>query len=190
MYIKFAILGFLSLQPMSGYDLKKMFSDSQTVYWAGNNNQIYRTLVDLHKDELVTREVVPQENYPARKVYTLTAKGREVLRQGVLSKPELPQLKHTFLIQLTWADQLSREEINHLLEEYENEVVMELLLALAPKQQEMLTKARTPREAYLWDMIHKNNIRRFEDELNWVRQLRQDLNDQKFLPKKIREHKP
>ncbi|RPI32756.1 MAG: DUF4180 domain-containing protein, partial [Chloroflexota bacterium] len=42
MDIKFAILGYLSWRPFSGYDLKKLFADSAAFYWSGNNNQIYR----------------------------------------------------------------------------------------------------------------------------------------------------
>jgi DNA-binding PadR family transcriptional regulator len=175
MLFKYAILGFLSWQPMTGYDLKKMFEDSLTLYWSGNNNQIYRTLVDLHKQGLVSREIQQQENYPARKVYSITDKGRQDLRQWLLSTPELPQQKHAFLIQLTWADQLLPEELDHLLEEYENEVLMQLLLTRAPKQQELVSQARTSREACLWEMIHENSINRYESELAWVRKLRHKL---------------
>ena len=42
MTIKYAILGLLSWKPFSGYDLKKIFVDSASLYWSGNNNQIYR----------------------------------------------------------------------------------------------------------------------------------------------------
>ena len=41
-------------------------------YWSGNNNQIYKTLVQLHADGLVESEVQQQENYPTRKEYRLT----------------------------------------------------------------------------------------------------------------------
>ena len=44
MTLEYAILGLLSWKPFSGYDLKKIFSDSPIYYWSGNNNQIYRTL--------------------------------------------------------------------------------------------------------------------------------------------------
>ena len=175
MLIKYAILGFLGWQPMSGYDLKKAFEDSRILYWSGNNNQIYRTLVDLHKDELVSLIVEQQDNYPARKVYTITTKGRQELHQWLVSAPEMPQLKHAFLVQLTWADELTDQELDHLLEEYENEVQMQLLLARRPQQQKILPQARTPREACLWNMIHENLCTRHENELAWIRKLRQEL---------------
>ena len=72
MSIKYAILGFLSWKSLSGYDLKKMFGNSVSFYWSGNNNQIYTTLDKLLKEKLVTMEIVPQESLPYKKIYTIT----------------------------------------------------------------------------------------------------------------------
>ena len=80
MTIEYAILGLLSLRPMTGYDIKKVFAGTAALYWSDNNNQIYRTLLNLHRDQLLEREIQPQENYPARKVYRISEKGREELR--------------------------------------------------------------------------------------------------------------
>ena len=143
MTIQYAILGFLSLRPMSGYDLKKQFQDSLSVHWSGNNNQIYRTLVDLYDEGFVTREVVEQENYPDRKVYAITEIGRSALLRWVLSDPEAPEQKNNFLIQLTWADRLPPEELDHLLGVYEDEIETQILITRAPKQQELLAQARS-----------------------------------------------
>ena len=51
-----AILGWLSWKPASGYDLKRVFSDSEIFYWSGNNNQIYKALLQI---PLVPRRSVP-----------------------------------------------------------------------------------------------------------------------------------
>ena len=122
MTIQYAILGLLSGQPLSGYDLKKIISDSDIFYWSGNNNQIYNSLVRLHEDGLVTQEIQYQENLPARKVYTITDKGRADLRQWVLTTPELPELHSPFLIQLAFTGVLTDEEIDSLLAKYEDEI--------------------------------------------------------------------
>ena len=104
MSIKYAILGLLSWRPMSGYDLKKIIAESMSFYWSGNNNQIYKTLVQLHTEGLVDIEVQQQENYPARKEYKISERGAAELRTWVLSAPELTQFRNTFLIQLAWGD--------------------------------------------------------------------------------------
>jgi PadR family transcriptional regulator, regulatory protein AphA len=176
MDIKYAILGFLSWKPFSGYDLKKMVADSPGFYWSGNNNQIYTTLVQLHKDGLVTSEVQHQERYPSRKVYSITDEGRSELRKWVISSPECPQLKKSFLVQLAWADQLNPKELDSLLEKYEYEVNMQLLMLREQfRRGSNINPARSPREEYLWKMIAENHIRSYETELDWVRRLRQEV---------------
>jgi PadR family transcriptional regulator, regulatory protein AphA len=188
MSIDYAILGLLSWRPLTGYDIKKMFEDSVALYWSGNNNQIYRTLVGLHKDELVSMDVEHPESGPARKVYRITRNGTEKLREWVLSEPAMPELRHTFLIQLAWADQLRPDEIDDLLARYEGEVHEQWAMLRARRKQKTLSpdgapreayidpaKARTPREAWLWEQIQDNWIAFYEHELNWVRKLRKDL---------------
>lgn len=175
MSIKHAILGFLSWQPLTGYDLKKMFADSTFLHWSGNNNQIYKTLIQLHKEGLVTSELELQESGPSRKIYTITASGLADLRAWVLSTPELPQLRNSFLVQLAWADQLQPCELNNLLTSYEQEVQIQLLMCYEQKRRNQLNPARTPRETYLWNKISENWIRFYETERAWVQQLREEL---------------
>jgi PadR family transcriptional regulator AphA len=174
MSIRYAILGLLSWQPCSGYDLKKIISDSTAFFWSGNNNQVYTTLVQLHKKRLVEYTVQAQESLPAKKIYSITAAGRGALRQWVLSTLELPELHNTFLIQLSWADQLSPGELDDLLARYEEEVRMQLLMQ-QEKNRRATSPDRSPREAFLWQKIADNITGSFENELAWIRDLRQGL---------------
>jgi PadR family transcriptional regulator, regulatory protein AphA len=176
MTIKYAILGFLSWRPLSGYDLKKLIVDEPSLYWSGNNNQIYKTLVELHEAGLVTNEVQPQEHLPARKVYTITEQGQTELRQWVLLAPELPQIRNTFLIQLAWADQLAPDELDGLIGQYEHAVEMQCRMLREQQRRGMpVNPARTERESYLWAMITENHVAAFERELAWLREVRAGL---------------
>ena len=176
MTIQYAILGLLSWRPFSGYDLKKVFADSAAFYWSGNNNQIYKALVQLHEEGLVTQEIQHQESLPAKKIYTLTEKGRAALKQWVLFTPELPQFRNTFLIQLAWADLLDGDELDALLAKYEKEVRVQMLMQQEKANREEASPARTRREAYLSEMISQNIISAYENELSWVRKVRHGLN--------------
>lgn len=177
MNIKFAILGFLSWKPFSGYDLKKIFAQSQSLYWSGNNNQIYRSLVQLHQEGLVDSELQLQENNPARKLYTITSMGRSMLKQWLTGPPEMPQLRNTFLIQLAWADQLDNDELEKLLVAYEEDLNMQLLIHTERERRGSPNPARTEREKYLWQMISQNWASVYQNELSWVRQLRSELKE-------------
>ena len=177
MSIQAAILGLLSWTPLSGYDIKKLFAESETLYWSGNNNQIYRTLVQLHNENLVTQEVVYQDDNPPRKVYTITDRGLAQLREWVLSTPALPQVRHEFLIQLAWADLLDARALDNLLSQYEDEVRVHLLMLREQAQRGPAAPDRTPREVYLWRLIHQNKVSFYENELYWVRTVREGVHD-------------
>ena len=177
MTIQYAILGLLSWRPLSGYDLKKIIADSTAFYWSGNNNQIYKALVQLHVEGMVAVEVQEQENYPARKEYRITEQGAAELRRWVLSAPEPAQFRSTFLLQLAWADQLDRAELDDLLARYEHAVEIQLLMLQERERRGALNPARTPREAYLWQEISNYFVAAYANELAWVRSLRQGVDE-------------
>ncbi len=175
MSIKHAILGVLSWKPTTGYDLKKFFEDSSAMYWSGNNNQIYKALVQLLDEGLVTNEIQHQDNAPTKKIYTITGKGLNELKQWVISTPEAPEFRKTFLVQLSWADLLTEEELSEALANYENEVKMQLLIHEEKKRRSKEAPSRSSREVLLWDMISENVISSYRNELNWIENLRQQL---------------
>lgn len=176
MSIKYAILGFLDWMPLTGYDLKKQFAASETFHWSGNNNQIYTALVQLYNEGMVSKEVQDQESGPSRKVYSITTEGQETLRQWLLTPPELPQLRHPFLVQLAWADGLTAVELDTLLSQYENEVYVKLRMAQEQVQRDVQqSPQRTPREALLWEQIGNYWAAFYQHELDWVRRLRAEV---------------
>lgn len=175
MSIQYAILGFLSWEPLTGYDLKKRFAESDVLYWSGNNNQIYRALVELHQDGLVTQTIHDQPSGPSRKVYTITDLGLAELRAWLMTVPEPPKLRSPFLVQLTWADQLGAGELDDLLAAYEEEVRIKLLMLREQAQRESVVPDRTPRGAFLWRAIAAHVDEFYERELDWVRGLRADV---------------
>ncbi len=172
---KYLILGYLSWQPMTGYDVKKIIADSEILPWSANNNQIYRAMIQLHDDGWVSKTIEDQIGAPNRHVYTITDEGIQALREWAGTEPELPSSKKSFLNQLMWADCLSAEEIDELLEAYLSVVSDKRFLVRVQADRKPNMPERTSREKYLWDMIHKNWINQYEGELNWIRQLRREL---------------
>ena len=174
MSIRYAILGLLSRQPLTGYDLKKLFAEAETLYWTGNNNQIYRTLVELHKAHLVTQVVHPQEDAPARKVYTITAAGQAALHAWLQTPPELPQVRNPFMLQLTWADQLDDADLDSLLARYEEELRIKGLMLREQNQRGFSLPPQTERGQRLAARITARWLDYYGRELAWVRDLRRD----------------
>jgi DNA-binding PadR family transcriptional regulator len=178
MSIKHAILGFLSQAPQTGYDLKKLFVESDTLYWSGSNNQIYRNLLKLHEEGLVNREIEYQEDNPARKIYTITARGQEALREWLASEPELPELKNYFLIRLMWADQLDDVELLSLLAQYKVELEQRLAMVREQARRGSSLPPAGTRGRRLRQSIGENWIAFYEGQLAWVHALRRELEEE------------
>lgn len=181
MELRSTILGLLSWKPASGYDLKRIISDSDLFYWSGNNNQIYRSLLELQKEGLVTHQVELQESLPAKKVYSMTEKGLSELRRTLLATPDVPELHKNFLIQLAWTEILSDEEILALLEKYEEEISNRLLMYQKQAAHPGNTPDRSQREKYIWKRIFENFVEAYQTELAWIRQTLQEFREGKFI---------
>lgn len=181
MDLRNTILGLLSWKPASGYDLKRIISDSEIFYWSGNNNQIYKSLLELQNEGLVTCQVQIQESLPAKKIYSITETGLSELQQSLLAVPEIPELRKGFLIQLAWAEILSDEEILTLLGKYEIEIASRLQMYRAQAERPGSSPDRSKREIYLWKRIAENLIAAYQTELDWVRQTQQELREGKHL---------
>ena len=180
MDLRSVILGLLSWKPSSGYDLKRIISDSNVFYWSGNNNQIYKSLLELQNEGLVTHQVQTQEHLPAKKVYSITEEGLAELRRSLLTVPELPEVHKDFIIQLAWAEILPDEEILAMLEKYESEVAGRLLLYQAQAARAGDRPDRSERERYFWKRIAGNVIASYQVELDWVRQTLREFREKQF----------
>jgi len=116
MSLQHAILGILSVAPMTGYDLKTQAFD-QTVahFWQADQSQIYRTLSKMEEDGLVTYELEVQEGRPNRKVYHLTPAGRAELDRWLCTEQPLPANREAFLVQLFFGWRLTNEALLELV---------------------------------------------------------------------------
>lgn len=175
MDIQYTILALLNWKSFSGYDLKKFIAESELFYWSGNNNQIYTSLVALHKQGLISQEIQPQEHLPTKKIYTITAEGQAELHRWLLSNPELPEFRDNFLIQLAWMDELSGDELDASLARYAEEINIQLQMRYFQRERPSAAPQRTPREQFLWRQIEEKMIGNYQRELEWVNQLRENL---------------
>lgn len=175
MSINHTILGMLNCKPSTGYDLKKIMHESSFMPWSGNNNQIYKALLELDDNAFVTSELCPQDGSPSKKVYTITEAGLSELKKWLRSAPEMFEVKKPILIQLAWADLLSNEEIDELLGKYEQELRGQMFIEQTKSQSSFFNQGKTPRESAIWDLINQNILLSYQSELEWVGRAREIL---------------
>ena len=109
------VLGLLALGPLSGYDIKTIVDRSPRFFWAASYGQIYPELKRLEEEGLVEGEDRPNGGR-SRRVYRLTAAGREALIEWLMGETVTIELRDESLLRLFFADALPPDEALLLLE--------------------------------------------------------------------------
>lgn len=170
MSLKHAILGFLSIQPLTGYDLKKSFDHSVRHFWPANQSQIYRTLAELDTDGLVEKQVIAREERLDMKIYAITPPGREELRRW-LSKPlPIQETREPLLIQVFFAGLLSDSELLPVLEHHVREIEEQLRMfsGLYEASRLQLSAQSPERTTFLSMLTLEYALGSYSQALHWL----------------------
>ncbi|MBE0689813.1 MAG: PadR family transcriptional regulator [Anaerolineae bacterium] len=112
MSLQHAILGLLTIQPMSGYELKHVaFEQTIAHFWQADQAQIYRTLDKMAESGWITSQLEIQETRPNRKIYSLTSAGRAELERWMGTEQPLPTYREAFLVQLFFGEELAQDDL-------------------------------------------------------------------------------
>jgi PadR family transcriptional regulator, regulatory protein AphA len=176
MSLRGAILGFLSLEPMSGYTLKQRFDGSVRSFWTATQSQIYRELHALGQEGLVEFATVRGDGKPDAKVYSLTRDGRSALERWLEEPLEPMVLRHPLLLKLVFAAEVAPQRLGALLDAY----VAEMRATRAEYRSRLdepriFSLARTRREASLWRLAVEHGVAWCDGELRWAERARREL---------------
>ncbi|MFM9919282.1 PadR family transcriptional regulator [Lacisediminihabitans sp. H27-G8] len=169
MTLRHAILGFLSIAPSTGYDLKSYFDGSVRQFWTADQAQIYRVLAQLAQDELVSIEVIPQSDRPDRKLHHLTPAGTQELDHWLSSPLESHTVREPFLLRLFFAGRLGPAGVSDLIDartaaaEHQLAVLSAIRSASGPPGPDI--------EGMLRLATLDNGIRHTQTEIDWLADL-------------------
>lgn len=169
MKLRHAILGLLSIEPQSGYDLNRAFASSVAHFWYADQSQIYRTLDVLQTDGAITAKTIKQEGRPDRRVHSLTPRGETELKEWSASPLEFSRIKDPFLARLFFAAPLGEEKISEMLTEAEQaaQETLERLQSIDMPQGDL--------GAILRAATLRSGILETEAALTWLAELHQAL---------------
>ena len=80
MKMDYVLLGLLSIESMTGYEMKKRLDTSLRFFWGGSYGSIYPTLNQLETEGKVTKEDT-SSNGREKITYSITAYGKETLKE-------------------------------------------------------------------------------------------------------------
>ena len=115
--LKYAILGLINREPMTGYDITREFNSNQLAnFWYAKHSQVYPELAKLTEEGLVTSEVVIQCEKLEKKLYTITDKGKQQLQEWLMKdEPLEPTPKDVFRLRMYFSDFMSSDELEQHL---------------------------------------------------------------------------
>jgi PadR family transcriptional regulator, regulatory protein AphA len=116
--LEVALLGLLSVRPMSGYEIGRHFDRALAPWWDAPRTQIYPKLRELEGRGLVEHEYVVQHSKPNKRVYTLTPTGLERLREWLRDGVRWVEMRHHMMMRLFLGNVLPAEELRRLLSDY------------------------------------------------------------------------
>jgi PadR family transcriptional regulator AphA len=113
MSLQFAILGLLTYTSMTGYNLKTLFDKSINHFWKASLSQIYRELAVLEKKGYVHSQILPQEDRPDKRVYSITEDGKKAFQKWLIDFPEslTAPKRDEFLLRIFFGSKLGKEQL-------------------------------------------------------------------------------
>lgn len=127
MNIRTLCLAILNFGSATGYEIKKMSSDSHYTYFVdASYGSIYPALNKLETEGCLTSHEEREPGKPARKVYSITDLGRAELISHMSEPPKPDIFKSEFLLIAMCAEMLDREivrnAIDHRIAQLEGEL--------------------------------------------------------------------
>ncbi len=180
MSLKHGILGLLTYEDMSGYDLSKYFDQSLSFFWNAQRSQIYRELGKMEEAGLAETEVVHQEGKPDKKLYTITEKGYKELIEWInqFYVEDEKKIRDPFLMRIFFGAKGEIENLRASIKKYKkkNEFYKESLEQVEEKFVQDRSRDKDNEQIY-WLMTIKKGYYNFEANINWAEEVLEMIED-------------
>lgn len=141
---KYIILGLLSHEPLTGYDLRQTAERSIGNFWSDLSfGQIYPTLRTLEKKGLVSKTIEMEEGLRLRKVYSITPEGIRELKDWLMEPADTEIFKLDILLKLYFGARVGIEHSIRNVESFKqrNEATMKQYDAFEKSLQNILERS-------------------------------------------------
>lgn len=169
MSLKYAILGLLNVKDMTGYSLKKNFEGPMGAFWSVSYGGLYPALHKLVGEELI--EVNDLEDARNQKMYSITDKGREELRNWFFQPTAPLRAKDEYMLKIFLSNDLSIKDRVQLLSEYRQSKIRLLKVI-----KDLVKRRETGEIIYLpvFDLVTKYSYRILENEIDVLQEVIED----------------
>lgn len=161
------LLGLLTVEPMSGYDLGQSIRASIGFFWNESYGQIYPNLKKLAAAGMVTARKEKQKGKPDRQVYSITASGRAHLKKWLAVEPQPEVPRNELLLKLFFGTQVGPETVIGYVERMvqSNKAYLEKFRQI---ERELVSQMRRYPDVPYWRMAARFGQLELEAHLRWA----------------------
>ncbi len=163
---RFALLGLLLEKPAHGYDLSRRFAPDSALgdIIHLSPSHLYALLTRLERDGLITGEMQDAGSHPQRRVYHLTASGREAVERWIDEPVSHPRdMRINFPLKLYIARTFGAERVRELVDR-QRAVFEEYISRLRDEER----PADTVDDAAFLNLMRMGRIGRAQAALDWL----------------------
>lgn len=159
------ILGLLSHEELTGYEIKKRMDTTLKYFWGASYGSIYPALNDLVHRGLATKRN-GSENRRSKLIYTITEEGREYLKEWLKVPAEKDELRYETLLKLFFgSEQGELQAISHI-QAFQEKIEKEMPYLL--KAQKMLQECVNEDAAHKYYLLTVEfGIQTYRAYLEW-----------------------
>ncbi len=177
MSLKYVVLSLLNRQPQTGYEIVRSFDSSVGYFWQASHQQVYRELSTLADSKQVRFKEIKQTDKPNKKVYTISATGRQALQSWFESPIKDRPIRDPLLVKL-----LGMSVDNHCImqEQLANRIRESQLLQATYQEIETLhysadKRKHMPADALALYFALRRGLLSIEAELTWLSETYQGI---------------
>ena len=169
------ILGLLSHEELTGYEIKKRMDTALKYFWSASYGSIYPALSDLVHRGLATKRE-DTGNKRNKLIYTITKDGRDYLKEWLTLSVEKDELRYETLLKLFFGNEQGPEQAIFHIEAFETKIEKELPYLLSMKK--ILTQCLDDDSTHKYYLLTVEfGIRTYHTYLEWCREAKNLLAD-------------
>lgn len=171
------ILGLLSHEDLTGYEIKKRMDTSLKYFWGASYGSIYPALSDLVKRGLANKRD-GADNKRNKIIYSITEEGTSYLKEWLTIPAEKDELRYETLLKLFFGNEAGPLQAISHVDTFEEKIENELPY--------LIDAASTLRNSLAMDDTHKYylltvefGIKTYRAYLEWCKEVKAMLSEEK-----------
>lgn len=167
------ILGLLSHEELTGYEIKKRMDTALSYFWNASYGSIYPALSDLVDRGLAVRRD-GAANRRNKLIYTITEDGRNYLKNWLAQPASKDELRYETLLKLFFGAEQGEEQALSHIEAFEAKIKKELPYLLSAEQ--ILKEHQNDADAHKYYLLTVSfGIKTYHTYLEWCAEAKQLL---------------